>query len=204
MVSRINSQTYDERGRMWREIVMSAGPDQRANTADDTVIDYDELTYDGDDRLVRRVYFSDRGADAMSGTADDGAGPDGMWFTADDVPDSWIATVFDASSPVGGSTEYKGPGPDHVWLTADDEILSRTAVTLDERRLVTSSVAYHGPGSDGVWDTGDDAIATYTVDSYDAAGVRTDATTYAMPGPDGVWFTADDLPQYRYEYDAVH
>lgn len=204
VITRIQRYEHDARGRLVREIELDAGPDQRAGTADDTVIDYSTQEFDPQDQYARHVFFYSLGVDGMAGTADDGIGPDGVWFTADDVPDAVYTHSFDAAALVSSGATYLGPGPDHVWLTSDDAVYARYATTYDARRTITGSSYYTGAGSDGLWGTADDALAWYTIYHRDSDGLALDYTDYAAPGPDGLWHTADDRPDHHYDFDDTH
>jgi hypothetical protein len=194
VISRFERYDYDARGRIVHEISMNAGPDQRAGTTDDTVIDYFLEQYDAQGQLVRSALIDALGRDGVAGTADDGIGPDGTWFTGDDVPYAWYAKAFDATTQTGSGGTYTGPGPDGVWFTADDIAYSHYAQTYDARRLLTSVITYDAR----------DAITAYSTYHYDADGLYTDLTSYATPGPDRVWQTADDHPNTHYDFDDAH
>jgi hypothetical protein len=51
-----------------------------------------------------------------------GAGPDGLWHTRDDVPDSYQRFWLDENDNLVKSTECSDPGPDGLWFTADDVV----------------------------------------------------------------------------------
>ena len=192
VITRIQRYEHDARGRLVRSVELDPGPDHRAGTADDAVIDYSTQAYDAQDQYGLHVFYDAKGLDGVVGTADDGAGPDGVWFTADDVPYAYYTRTYQAGAASGAS--YSSPGADHVWMTADDVVASSFATAYDARRLITGSTTYKANG----------AIATYTIYHRDADGLATDYTAYGAPGPDGMWHTADDRPTRHYDFDDTH
>jgi len=47
------------------------------------------------------------------------AADDGMWFTADDIPNYYVLYIYDVNG--GITTEpFNDPGPDGLWFTEDD------------------------------------------------------------------------------------
>lgn len=64
--------------------------------------------------------FLAKDSNDVAGTADDGAGINGVRFTADDVPGIYSLTSYDAASNRRQELSYTSPGPDGNWFTADD------------------------------------------------------------------------------------
>lgn len=139
-------------------------------------------------------------------------GPDGTWFTTDDIaleyqiyfnnnqdnilystgPDHIPFTSDDYIegywTNIGGYSGKwcNGPGPDGIWFTADDH------VEHAERWDIKPNLIYSNQGSDGTWLTGDDIQSGYYQDTLDAYGDITKRIRYGGKGLDNTWQTADD------------
>jgi hypothetical protein len=204
VITHFHRYEYDARHRMVRNAELDAGADQRADTGDDVVLDYTKLGYDAQDRYAQQVFVSAVGVDGVAGTSDDGIGPDGMWFTADDVPTAYYTHGYDDAAMQRSGSTYLSPGPDHTWMTADDVVSSRWVSNLDSRRLITAGTYYSAAGPDGVWGTSDDVISGYTTYQRDSDGLETNNTDVGSAGPDGLWHTSDDRPLRSFDFDDTH
>ncbi len=138
----------------------------------------------------------------------DGAGPDTLWFTEDDVTASaagWMRIdsdgryrLFDRTYAAGTSAPLFGP--DGTWGTEDDlyesvEQHERVSATLGCNAYVTSA------DDDGLWrpvgcgnDAGDRTIEHVDWFEFTDDGRMTRRCRSVDPGPDGLWVTTDDVP----------
>jgi hypothetical protein len=74
---------------------------------------YHRYEYDDKGRLKRAVeYLVDK----------NGEGPDGTWFTPDDIISSAKEYFYDADGDTCKDKKYIGIGPDGKWFTPDDEM----------------------------------------------------------------------------------
>lgn len=120
-------------------------------------------------------------------------GDDGAWYTADDVPGSYVKDTWVNIGDGRTSSKqisYTGAGDDGVWFTTDDVISRYTQHDYPSTNSVltfdATSVAYSGPGGDGIWFTTDDFVESKYRDS------NADSVFYAA-GPDGVADNQDDI-----------
>jgi hypothetical protein len=87
-----------------------------------------------------------------------GAGPDGVWGTADDDWDESQTFHYDGGGQLHLTLVHDAPGPDGVWGTADDVIhYGRVELPCTSGGSVTE-IYVSGPGPDGVWGTADDTL----------------------------------------------
>lgn len=153
------------------------GGDGQFGTDDDVVGNYNHVIFQANGDAFREHWYSSQGA-----------GVDGLWFTADDVP---AGGFYQPGMDEGFSTS--GPGTDGRWGTADDVIASReqfnVVVNGDER----INAVYAAPGADGQWSTDDDVQSRYYLRVLNENGAETRRVAYLEPGEDGQWYTADDV-----------
>jgi hypothetical protein len=100
------------------------------------------------------------------------AGPDGLWFTADDVPWYKIFIRYNVVRNVKKDQEIYivsyGAGKDKIWFTEDDvKLNSYMRNRFDRFGNPLGTTYYNGPGRDGIWMTDDDVIDYYTVSVYE-------------------------------------
>ncbi|MFH0974205.1 MAG: hypothetical protein V1874_00310 [Spirochaetota bacterium] len=98
-------------------------------------------------------------------------GPDGLWFTDDDVPWYKIYIRYNVIRNIKKDQELYiasyGAGEDGKWFTADDENLkSYMRNRFDRHGNPLGTTYYNGAGNDGIWMTGDDLVDYYTVSVY--------------------------------------
>lgn len=149
---------------------------------------------------VRTSWYERDGRDGVPGTPDDGAGLDGRWRTADDVPSDAELVVTGLDGLLDRRVFLGGAGPDGRWGTGDDVPTGRTdrAVRADDRLAVRQFV---DPGLDATWLTADDQLGALTLTLVDTRGNRVEVEARTGPGPDGAWETPDDLVSSRTHYD---
>lgn len=124
-------------------------------------------------------------------TTFDAPGPDGVWFTADDVPFFEYSYTYDANGNLASNLgRYPGLTPAMVAAGFVDwriEYQYDATGLLSLRKKTTGN-----PDGDGVIDTPDDEVE-YAAFTYDASG-RMLHTLYSRgPGADGTMYTADDI-----------
>ena len=194
--------------------------------------DHETLALDAGGRATRGTFYDAAGKivqaqawDYVDGrrstiTSIAGAGPDGAWFTADDVLIGNRTYGYDAHGALASERTVAVPGPsssgepdtlktwqyddqgnvvvltetdggaDLVLGTADD-VATFTSTTPASAGASTVSFVSHGPGPDGTLFTTDDIeSATITADLSGSPTRR--STTYSAPGGDGSWTTAGD------------
>ncbi len=172
-------------------IVTAAGGDGLWRTDDDLVERYWAFRYNTQGTLVRLGQYS-------------GAGPDGMFFTVDDIAASnsivWQADT-DATGRDARITAYYDSGVDGIWETPDDTVAWRDDIIQNAADFTSTTVRYI-PGNDGKWFTDDDVVANYVMEKYDASGRLLNSDYAVSPGADGVWFTGDDAfnSKFRQSY----
>jgi hypothetical protein len=98
-------------------------------------------------------------------------GPDGLWFTADDIPWYKIYIRYNTIKNVKKDQEIYivsyGAGKDGIWFTADDvKLNSYMRNRFDPQGNPLGTTYYNGAGDDGIWLTDDDLIDYYTVSVY--------------------------------------
>lgn len=178
----------DTRQITWRMGGAEVGDEE----ADDTVVSY----WDYPREPVRNDRVSVRY---------DGPGPDGTWFTDDDLvgrsgeQESW--DLYDRQTWRAryddGDTDRRGP--DYEFGTADDVASSWQTWTYNEDGSFCH-VYSDGPGADGMWDDVgcgdghvDDDIRWIIRHVADDEGRIVEWAQYTAAGDDGVWGTTDDV-----------
>lgn len=209
--------TYDAAGRLRAEAYLTSGPDNRYDTADDTIIEFFGNVIDASGKQVERYITNNPGVDAMYGTADDvpiylmvqnytgdrhtgfiwytNSGTDTLWRTADDRCNSYWEYEYDAQGNKTRETRKRCNG-DQLPRTADDTINQIRDYAYDSEGRLTRLGYRVGPGTDTMWDTADDAFAYILRTDYDASGLAIGTLQYSGPGTDGVWGTPDDTASY--------
>ena len=146
------------------------------NTTSNTVSQWTQYTLDTMGHIGRYVTFT-------------AAGPDGNWFTADDVAQGHSEYFFNAA---GLQVEYRSydAGPDTIWNNGDDRIVYLAKYEVDSMGRPTGYTSSQGAGPDAMWGTADDMLTS--VQTYTYASGKTTSIYYNGPGTDNVWKTADD------------
>jgi len=197
------SYAHTASGIVTEETIHSAiGADLQWLTGDDVITDRKLFTNDG--QLDRR-YFSG------------GAGPDGLWYTADDVFYQYTIVynqVKDANGNLISSTTSRNYGDsrydaqnrlisyvsvaiaeygaDGIARTEDDVITNAFTRIFDAQGRVTDQIRLSNIGPDHIWFTSDDVYRDYIKRTYGTAGRIERAATSSTSGVDGVWGTSDD------------
>ncbi|MCB1836342.1 MAG: hypothetical protein KDH99_01865, partial [Alcanivoracaceae bacterium] len=122
----------------------------------------------------------------------DAAGPDGLWFTADDRVKNYTLVTYNGTGVGVASVLYNGDGADNIWFTADDDVQLHTLTKLGDDFKPRYTATYNNRGVDSTWFTADDVVQSWTYYGYDANGNNILVATHASKGSDGIWFTADD------------
>lgn len=176
---------------------------------DGLVSNYWMATYDIDGRLIRW-------ADNRT------PGPDGVWFTSDDVAGRHYYNTWDGRGNLTREVDYSNNGPDGISWTADDGVDGYQVRHFDENNNLSERLSYFDPGPDNLWFTPDDkkgsdykvfydtngkliravdgsvgsdgvyADMWHASYGYDAWGNRTRETFHTQAGADSAWFTDDD------------
>jgi hypothetical protein len=166
-----------------RQIFYNTGWDGIMGTSDDQINSYTDHVRKANGQTLTSIWYW------VGNNGYDGRGPDGAFFTPDDVP---AGDWWERSDSYGSN--QSGPGPDGIWLTDDDTVV--TWQKYDPTGLVTGigyEPLFNDSGPDGVWFTADDVMYGYYKCYWDTAtGAQTMRVIYTGPGPDGVWFTDDD------------
>ena len=184
------TQNYDPSGRQWlTTFAYTAGPDGVLCTSDDEIYSTSAYQFDDSGNLLNLIEGFNSGP-----------GPDGVWFTSDDVFSQSTRNTYLGGNRVR-NTIYGGPGLDLTWYTPDDAIVQYEQDTYDINGNVVKMVIYDGIGTDNIWFTGDDTARLYRLYNYDTNGNRVYRYTY-QPGADGVAFTADDIKTEERRYDT--
>lgn len=138
---------------------------------------------DANGRLNKYLYYS-------------ATGPDGNWFTVDDVIGGHYEYTYLANGQPADE-RYFGVGPDGLWNTADDVIQSFYRYTYDTSGRQLERTRSDAPGPDAMWGTADDPVALLS--TYVYTGNVTRQTSFSNPGVDTIWRTADDRASSYYE-----
>jgi hypothetical protein len=160
------------------------------------------IDYDAADAIADTIAYSldDRGVLAWTAWAS-APGPDGAWFTTDDVLDNAAARRRNLDDELVGTTTYGAPGADGAWRTADDVVEFYDAYQPFARDQYRAMTRHTGAGPDGTWFTADDPASLRIAQRFDADGLRTATQYLAAAGPDGAWFTADDVVSSETVFD---
>ena len=153
------------------------GDDGVFGTDDDVVGNYNHVVFQANGDASREHWYG-------SG----GLGADGLWFTADDVPDGGF---YQPGMDEGFG--ISGPGTDGQWGTDDDVISSREAFDFVVNGSERINAYFNAPGEDGQWSTDDDVQSRYFHRLLNENGGETRRVAYVGPGEDGLWLTADDV-----------
>jgi hypothetical protein len=191
---------------------------------DSSLLRYFAFDYDERGNLLKKVRYTNPGADGIWFTPDDvvgydvevysydgfdrkireveyyAEGPDGIALTDDDLILDYRVWLYDANGDIYRYVDYNGPGLDGEWLTADDEVESYVDIHYDYNAFFVREIEYMGPGNDGLWFTGDDAIAEYDNVHFHSNYRLELEEDFNGAGMDGQWFTADDVQREREEF----
>jgi len=143
---------YDPQGNKTQDISYNSCSTDGIPLPNDEVARYVSYALNGQGRLGRIITHDD-------------AGPDAVWFTADDGISGYWDLTYSASGPMTRAVYHGHPGTDGIWLTADDLLLAYLSYHYDAAGNRTESIRYLAPGADGVWFTADDTKSA--VDTYD-------------------------------------
>ncbi|MEK9712001.1 MAG: carboxypeptidase-like regulatory domain-containing protein [Thalassolituus sp.] len=121
------------------------------------------------------------------------SGPDGLWFTNDDLVNSYVTVTTDLSIPQTVTAVYDGEGTDGLWFTEDDVVDSHIQQLLGDNYQPLYSANYNLAGSDSTWFTADDYVSGYGYYGYNDAGDLLIVANHNGMGFDGEWFTSDDF-----------
>ena len=94
-----------------------------------------------------------------------GAGFDGEWFTADDLPAAPVTTLYRCGQRY---RTVNGMGPDGKWLSGDDNIYGYSYRMYDDANNELERADFSSKGADGLWFTSDDLpTASYNYLKYE-------------------------------------
>ncbi|MFH0753800.1 MAG: hypothetical protein V2A70_04480 [Candidatus Omnitrophota bacterium] len=79
----------------------------------DTIEKYHRFEYDASGKLVRAMEYLEK---------NQGKGPDGVWFTTDDVVSSTKESFYNFDGKKAEDNKYISPGTDGKWFTDDDKM----------------------------------------------------------------------------------
>jgi len=186
-------ESIDEAGRRVKTFIryddlgVGAGQDGIYGTEDDGVSEYTVTIYDELESVSTKFH---------------GQGVDGIWFTADDVPDASERLALESTYEKDNLIiNVKNYGKDRLPKTKDDELFSynKTVINENDKTVIT----YVAPGADSIWMTDDDVVSIYVINTYNDKALLSEVKYFEV-GDDGLWFSDDDLI-YRievYEYDS--
>lgn len=161
---------------------LDPGSDDMPFTADDQpgcTAGYQVVVLDGEDNRGQVVTY-------------DAAGPDGLWFTADDRVKNYTLLTYNGTGVGVASVVYNGKGSDNLWFTEDDAVQLHTLTQLGDDYKPRYTATYNAYGGDSNWFTADDVVQSWTYYGYDAEGNNILVATHTNKRNDGLWFTADD------------
>ncbi len=121
------------------------------------------------------------------------SGPDGLWFTNDDIVNSYVTVTTDVNIPQTATAVYDGEGADGIWFTNDDVVDSHSQQLLGDNYQPLYSASYNLAGSDTDWFTADDNVSGYGYYGYNDDGDLLIVANHNGIGFDGEWFTGDDF-----------
>lgn len=163
-------------------------------------IEQGTLVAQNGDRL-RQVYYSEPFVSA--------AGPDGVFFTADDAIATYTEYRRDPQTKVTMWGSFSGPGSDGAWFSADDQFAPGTYFSkrLNARGEIEEECSFQtseqdvtaARGPDETWFTFDDI-------PYQCSRLVTPLRyiQFTSSGIDATWKTDDDVANYylKFERDA--
>lgn len=162
----------DGDGRSFRNISYSrwsaTGPELDAagnpKPVSDGVTSYRKFEYDPVGQLIRSWTY---GSTSLAAPSEGGAGPDGAWLTADDVPSRVTATEYAADGHVQRVVSYSAAGPDGRWdVVADNDVSSfATFVYVPGTANLTQRITYAAGADKRIGGTDDVKVAE---DFFDA------------------------------------
>ena len=162
---------------------LNPGQDGIAFTEDDypgCPLGYQVIVIDGEGNRGQVVTYKYSGADSV-------------WFTGDDIVNSYVTVTTDVSIPQTVTAVYDGAGADGIWFTNDDIVDSHIQQLLGDNYQPLYSASYNLSGSDTVWFTADDNVSGYGYYGYNDDGDLLIIANHNGIGFDGEWFTADDF-----------
>jgi hypothetical protein len=187
--------------RVQTTLYETAGLDGVWFTADDTFLESTLYAYDEMGRRSRAVTVVGFGRDAIPATADDDvkryvgfiyvgrclvdelnhgtAGPDGLWFTADDPVEGGVHRQCNDAG-IEMNRETRESGTDEKYGTADDKISWQSHNEVDSQGLIRRTI-YPNPGSPGTPDSPQPQDWSY---SFDSQGNRRESAFHLL-NPDG-------------------
>ena len=162
---------------------LDPGQDGVAFTEDDSpgcILGYQVIVIDGEGNRGQVVNYK-------------GSGADEIWFTSDDVVDSYVTVTTDLSIPQTVTAVYDDEGEDGIWFTDDDVVDTHVQQLLGDNYQPLYAANYTLAGSDATWFTADDYANGYSYYGYNEDGDLLIIANHRGPGFDGEWFTADDF-----------
>jgi hypothetical protein len=162
---------------------LSSGPDGIVFTEDDypgCSQGYQVIVIDGEGNRGQVVTYKYSGADEV-------------WFTSDDVVNSYVTVTTDISIPQTVTAVYEDEGPDGFWFTDDDVVDTHVQQLLGDNYQPLYAANYTLAGSDATWFTADDYANGYSYYGYNDDGDLLIIANHRGAGFDGEWFTADDF-----------
>ena len=150
------------------------------------VSNYSMATYDIDGRLIRWAGYTD-------------PGPDGAWFTTDDVAGRHDSNIWDERGNLIRQVYYVNNGADGVSWTADDGVDGYLVKHFDENNNLFEQLSYFDPGPDNLWFTSDDKKGSGYKAFYDANGKLLRAVS---GGIDSNGIYVDDKWHASYDYEV--
>ncbi len=121
--------TYDEKGKKMKAVRYDANNEEiraMAFAYDNAGFLVQDVEYVGKDIQKYHRFENDKKGRVMKAVEfhrdHDGPGPDGAWFTADDVVSSAKGSIYDPNGVKSKDLKFIGPGSDGEWFTDDDEL----------------------------------------------------------------------------------
>lgn len=221
--------TYDAQGRITKQVnydpALAPGTPAFSDAQIEGYTVYN-ADFSSSVSVYRDAYGSSFGADGKPFTADDfipwpytimtstgfeqfnQTGPDGIWFTSDDIRSGYVVRQFDGKRKTL-----------EQYFDANDEVVSYSQVTdLSVDSYRTDSYQVDGSGasvltgynivqadSNGyprwtTWYTVADEVTSVGYTEYDSRGNITRESAAYSPGKDGIWATQDDFGYYSLKY----
>ncbi|MDH4120539.1 MAG: hypothetical protein OEV94_02390 [Deltaproteobacteria bacterium] len=100
-------------------------------------------------------------------------GPDGIWFTSDDIITSHAQVTYTASGEFSRIVDFDHYNPATGVPYTTPVISQHSDYTYDVNNNQISQISYNGPGPDGLWFNADDVIVSsevYTNSNLNAQG----------------------------------